>query len=161
MTIKQKGIRVALFKALSWIFSLFFLFTLATLVINLVLTLSTQFQNEAYRTSVVMSLLFSILLLLPCWFLLWIFPNMRIIDQGIEFRAILFRDMVNWNDIAGIKIGSKHGISAILLKKTRPVMFWNRLYSIYIGVLNKPVVLLSLEKTYLELIEKTIQDNLT
>jgi hypothetical protein len=159
MIIKQSGARVVVFRGLALIVGLFLLLIIVSLPVNLWMSVSTGFQNEAYWVSAILSFVFSITLLLPCWFLIWIFPDIRFVDKGIELRVFGFKAIVNWGDVAGLRIGGEGGLSAIYLKKTPRIMFWNRLYGMYVGEIHQPVVLLSMKKDRLDLVAQAIGEN--
>jgi hypothetical protein len=157
MIIKQRGLMVVIFRALAILFLLASMYGLLAAFVNLILLLINIVEAEVAVASIVLSLLTSVVFAIPAWFVLWIFPNIRVSEIGLEFRSLMLHNFVPWHEVTGITDFKRNGFQAILLKRSNPTMFWNRLYGNFIGRLNQPVVILAIDDASLGTIRSEVK----
>jgi uncharacterized membrane protein YdbT with pleckstrin-like domain len=92
MIIKQNGFRVSVGRFASLILLLLLLFTIFAALVNLILFAASTPDNEIYALSFIMSVVFVFVFLLPAWLFLWMFPDIVLLKDGIQFQTFFLKE---------------------------------------------------------------------
>lgn len=159
MQIKQVGPRVFLSRCILLIVIVSEMIVFSSLIYNVAEIITTQDFVEQYLVSLLLGIIFLGVFLIPTWFLLWQYADIVLKNDGIIVRTCIgITEYINWCSIKETQ--QIKNIGVIILWRTNRKIVFNTFYGNGLGLLNTPVILLSICNEDYEHVRSMIEKNI-
>lgn len=159
MQIKQVGPRVFISRCILFMAIVTEILIFSSMLYNVAEILATQDFVKQYLVNLLLGILFFGVFLIPTWFLLWQYADIVLQSEGIIVRTCIgISECIHWCSIKETQLINNIGV--IILWRTNRKIVFNTFYGNGLGLLNAPVILLSICNEDYEHVRSMIEKNI-